>query len=388
MGVIKRYGKWYIRFQVDNVDIKRPTDATLKSEAQKIEAEVKYALKTGDFSQLSRQSRVICVLILRDHGKEIPEILNRITPEDTPLVTVIEDELTLWKGIELCLSYPDVRVSKNRERHKYSFVHLVEKFGKNYPLKSMWVPQIKEYQIRRLNDGARPGTVNKEKAALSKMFQVLVEMQYLNANPARMVRDLSEKTGERQVYLSHEDFLRILEELPDWLRPITQTAYYTGMRRGEILDLTWSRVNLTNRIIKIGPEGTKEGQWKRVPIHRDLVAILHEVARVRSLQSQKIFLLEGRTPFPDSIRKPWVRAVKEVGLDPAPTFHDLRHVWTTNALNSGMDSDIREAILGHSDRVRTVRQRYLAIKDHILLQEIDKMTFDHGETEIWLADQS
>ena len=383
--LFKRYGKFYLRFRFQGADIKRPLDTTNKSEAEKIEQDVRYALRTGNFNDMSGKARILCLSIMKDRGKEIPEELRQAVAEELPLIVEVNNELTLWKGIELCLKYPDVKESNNRERHKQAFVHIIEKFGKDYPLKSMWIPQIKEYQTERLNNGARPGTINKEKAALSKMFQVLLEMQHLTVNPARMVKDLSEKTGERQVYISHPDFLRILDELPEWHRPITLVAYYTGMRRGEILDLTWSRVNLTTRILKIGPEGTKEGQWKRIPIHRDLVQIFNEVAKVRSLQTQKIFLVEGRTPYPDSMRKPWVKAVKVVGLDPAPTFHDLRHVWTTNALNSGMDTDIREAILGHSDRVRTVRQRYLAIQDRILLQEIDKMTFDHGETEIWLS---
>ena len=43
-------------------------------------------------------------------------------------------------------------------------------------MKSIWIPQIKEYQIERLNEGAAPSTVNKEKATLSKMFQVLMEL--------------------------------------------------------------------------------------------------------------------------------------------------------------------------------------------------------------------
>jgi hypothetical protein len=61
--------------------------------------------------------------------------------------------------------------------------------------------------------------------------------------------------------------------------------------------------------------------------------------------------------------------------------------YCTSSKWSGHAPDIREAILGHSDTIRSVKQRYLTIKDHMLLQEIDKMTFDHGDTEIWLSEQ-
>jgi site-specific recombinase XerD len=60
-------------------------------------------------------------------------------------------------------------------------------------VKSIWIPQIKEYQIARLNDGAAASTVNKEKAALSKIFQVLMELRHVDVNPARLVKNLSEK---------------------------------------------------------------------------------------------------------------------------------------------------------------------------------------------------
>ena len=57
----------------------------------------------------------------------------------------------------------------------------------------------------------------------------------MDVNPARLVKNLNEKSGERQVYISLDDFCQIVEKLPIWLRPIVQTAYYTGMRRGEDL---------------------------------------------------------------------------------------------------------------------------------------------------------
>ena len=101
----------------------------------------------------------------------------------------------------------------------------MERLGKDLPVKSIWIPQIKEYQMGRLNEGAAPSTINKEKSALSKMFQVLIELQHLDANPARMVKNLSEKSGEREVYIGFDDFMGILEQLPPWVRPIALTAF-------------------------------------------------------------------------------------------------------------------------------------------------------------------
>jgi hypothetical protein len=50
-----------------------------------------------------------------------------------------------------------------------------------------------------------------------------------------------------------------------------------------------------------------------------------------------------------------------------------------------MDPEIRESILGHWFKEKSVSERYGRISDEELIQAIDAMSFDHGETEIWAA---
>ena len=73
--------------------------------------------------------------------------------------------------MELCMKYPEIRNSQNKKRHELSFIQLIEKLGKDFPVKKIWIPEIKQYQIERLNEGAASSTINKEKSALSRMFQ-------------------------------------------------------------------------------------------------------------------------------------------------------------------------------------------------------------------------
>jgi len=56
-------------------------------------------------------------------------------------------------------------------------------------------------------------------------------------------------------------FSSLREHCPKWFRPIIWTAYYTGMRRGEILGLTRKQVNLTKPIITLSPDDTKEAKY-------------------------------------------------------------------------------------------------------------------------------
>ncbi len=378
MAVVKR-GKiyhLYIRpFFEKQITVKTP--ARSKTEARQMELMLMSACRSGDYALLDPMTREVCLRMFRNQGWE--------TPLSLAGEVEAKEELTLGKAEELFLAYPEVRNSANRERYKQCLAHIVKKFGKDYAIKGIWIPEIKRYQIERLDDGAAPGTVNREKSTLSKMLQVLVELRYMDVNPARLVRSLSAKSGERQVYVSSKDFGKTLKRLPRWLRPIAQTAYYSGMRQGEILGLRRDQVNLGNRMILLAPEVVKESDWKRVPIHQELVPILEEVLKVRAITSDHVFLLDGGPVSRFFIKRPWNAAWKEFGLDPYPRFHDLRHTWKTNARRSGMDPEIRESILGHWFREKSVSERYGRISDTELIQAIDLMTVDHGETEILVS---
>jgi integrase len=376
--VTKRGNNFYLRIRpFGGKEIGVKTQARSKTEAKQTEMAVMTACRSGDYRALDPISREICVRMFRNQAIEIPSDLLVSEP--------VQDELTLRRGVELFIKYPGINTSPNRERYEQAFEHIVDHWGSERPVKSIWIPDIKEYQIRRLNEEAAPSTINKEKSALSKMFQVLLELRHLDINPARLVRNLSEKNSKRGAYVSFKDFQSIVELLSAWFRPIAQTAYYTGMRRGEVLGLTRKSVRLDRRLILLGSQETKERQRKRVPIHRDLAPILEDVMKVQAMGTERIFLHNGMpVTHRDEVRWCWDRKVAKVeDLDPVPRFHDLRHTWKTNARRSGMHPEIEKSIMGHASRARGVHEGYGVISDQELMRAIDSMTFEHGDTEIF-----
>ncbi len=372
MAVMIRNGHPYIYFRpFKTKKIGLMLDVS-KAEARHIERSILRACNSGCYSGLDAYALEACIRMFENQEWELPP---ELAADRSP-----REELTLWKAVRLCITDPEVASSPNRARHEQAFAHIVEKWGKKFPVKSIWIPKIKEYQVERLNEGAAGSTVNKERAALSKMFQVLIEMGLVEQNPVRMVKGPSDKDGRREVYVGLKDFTALLSYLPTWTQPVAQAMYFTGMRRGEALGLTWENVNLESRIIRLYAQQTKERKPKRIPIHQSLIPILESVRKVRSIGFDQVFLIDGiRPPCEDSLRKPWKHAVKAAGLDPALTVKDLRHVWKTNAARSGMDYEIRETIMGHAIGIAG---RYGRISDLDLILAIDRMTFDHGKTEI------
>lgn len=171
---------------------------------------------------------------------------------------------------------------------------------------------------------------------------------------------------------------------PSWYQDLIWIAYLSGMRKGEIAKLRWSHINLKQRIVTFHAVETKEGKSKRVPIHKDLLPLFDRIGKIRNLGNDLLFQVSY-----DSLQHPWFRALDKLNWQiPRPRFHDLRHTWKTNARRSDIDSEIRESILGHSNRSLDVSERYGVISDVELVNAIDKFTYDHGLTQILVAAKS
>jgi hypothetical protein len=76
------------------------------------------------------------------------------------------EELTLWRSVEIFLNYPEIKASSEKPRYEICLSHLVEHFGKDKPMKAIWVPEIKEYVGKRQKSNASPSTINREKGTL------------------------------------------------------------------------------------------------------------------------------------------------------------------------------------------------------------------------------
>jgi integrase len=66
----------------------------------------------------------------------------------------------------------------------------------------------------------------------------------------------------------------MLKISPGYLMPVLLCAYHTGMRLGEILGLTWDRVDLKAGFIRLKEAATKTGDARSIPIGRELGEVL------------------------------------------------------------------------------------------------------------------
>src|SRR5262249_42003605 len=96
------------------------------------------------------------------------------------------------------------------------------------------------------------------------------------------------------------------------LAAIVTVAIETGLRRGELLSLTWDRVDLTPAVLR--PEVTKWGKRREVPMRQSVYEILAALPEPR----------QGRVWRVKNTRSAFELAVERAGLDDF-RFQDLRH---------------------------------------------------------------
>lgn len=275
---------------------------------------------------------------------------------------------------ELCSWYedlPEVRAKASYERDLDSIQNLKRILGDTTKLRELTAGRIEGYQTRRLEEyrtvylrkkdhpvtrtvtsfkTVRPATVNREVACLKTVISRAIKHGKLDSNPISGVKKLPENNVRERV-LGNDGFEHLLDACPKHLRPIVLVAYYTGMRRSEILFLTWDEVDLQNGFIRLKGERTKTGVARSVPLHPRVSEALSCLPR--GIRSTRVFLWKGK-PVND-VKTAFKAACSKAGLHDF-TFHDLRHCAINNLRLAGNDYFKIMAISGH--KTMNVFRRY------------------------------
>src|ERR1017187_5497653 len=74
------------------------------------------------------------------------------------------------------------------------------------------------------------------------------------------------ETNTRQGFLTDQQYARLRDALPDYLKPLFVVAYFTGVRLGELLAWTWDNIDFKQSFIALSAAQTKSGYSRAVPI--------------------------------------------------------------------------------------------------------------------------
>jgi integrase len=231
--------------------------------------------------------------------------------------------------------------------------HLKRFFGEIY-LTDIAPRAVSAYKVKRRKEGAAPNTVNNELRLLSHAFNLAIkEWEWVEVNPvSRVSKERVNNQIERWLTFDEEE--RLLKASPYWLKEILVFALNTGLRRGEIINLRWPRVDLARKIFMILEQ--KNRGRDTLPLNQKALEVLKARAKVRSIKTDYVFYnQEGNAHDSSNLRRAFLVALKEAKIVDF-RFHDLRHTFATRLVQAGVDLYKVQRLIRHKSPQMT--QRY------------------------------
>ena len=302
MALYRRGPVWWMRFSYQGRQIRRSTDATDRKLAERIYFRVRGLIADGTWVE---------------------------TPPARPHRTVKD----LLERYLRDYSAPNKAAGTHR-RDQSLAAHLLRAFG-DVPLDQLRPAQLADYKASRRAHGIAPKTLNDELGLLGHAYKLgMREWEWATDNPVlkiakEKVRNLIER------WLTPEEEQRLLAASPPWLQEIIVFALHTGMRRGEILTLQWSHVDLARRTLTILEQ--KNGARDTLPVNETAMEVLQ--ARAAARTSHAAFVFVNGADHPRNARnllRAFYPAMRKAGITRF-RFHDLRHTFATRLIRAGVD---------------------------------------------------
>lgn len=326
------------------------------------------------------QAREQAKAILSDAYKGNDPAAPRKATKEHTLASFIDDLYQPWAEAH-------IRTHKTTVRSlQVCFADLLDRrLGDITPL------DIDKWRSRRLNDGIKPSSVNRQlddlKSALAKaetwikgFSSPIAAVKRVKTDSNRSVRFLSdeEEAGLRRALDAREERLRQgrdtanawreerkydplpdLRALPyaDHLKPLVLLSLNTGLRRGEAFALRWSEADLHRREITVAGTTAKSGQTRHIPLNDEAWKILSGW-KAQSEGTGLMFPGRDGTAM-DNVRKSWEGVLEAAGIMEF-RWHDLRHSFASKLVMAGVDLNTVRELLGHSDIKMTLRYAHLA----------------------------
>ena len=270
-----------------------------------------------------------------------------------------EERLTFDDLAQTLLTDYQINERRSARSIRLSISHLRHFFGSDRAI-DITTDRIKKYVANRQNEGAANASINRELAALKRMFSLAIENGSLTTKPH--IRTLEEH-NTRQGFVDHGVFLAIKPNLPEYLRDPIAFLYLSGWRLNEMKALEWRDVDLSGCVVRLRPEISKNKDGRVLPLSGDLLVIIERAAAARRPDCRFVFHRDGEAV--GDFRKAWRKACKAAGVSPI-LVHDLRRTAVRNMVRAGIPDRIAMTLSGH--KTRSVFDRYNIVSESDLAQ--------------------
>lgn len=250
------------------------------------------------------------------------------------------------------------KAEKSHERDVQTLKHFTRLIQSDR-LAALTAPHLEAYKARRQKEGAKASTINRELNTIKAMLNKAVAWGYLAKNPAQTVKKLKEH--KRQVrYLSPQEARLLIETAKPRLKSIIVTMLYTGLRRDELIHLTWDDVNFDRKLLSIQAKDDwhpKDYEVRHIPLNEKLIQLL---ARFKGGGKNHVFTNgEGGILNGNVLSRDFRRLARACGIE-GVSIHTLRHTFASYLAMKGVDLYTIQKLLGHSSIKTTEIYAHLA----------------------------
>ena len=163
-------------------------------------------------------------------GKAVGNVVTKTTLGD--LTTMLND---------------DYRANRRHSNIKAAIVHLHEFFGADVRACDITSERITSYRAQRQEKiyHGKPvasATINLELALLRRAFHLARKAGKVAGIPEFSLFDIG-VTNARKGFFERDQFMAVVEQLPDFLKPVAEAGYYSGWREGEVVTRQWRHVD-------------------------------------------------------------------------------------------------------------------------------------------------
>ncbi len=214
---------------------------------------------------------------------------------------------------------------------------------------------------------------------LKAAFSKAESWDYVRENPFKRVA-IPKIEKNFPVFIDEVQLNRILDEVKeDYLRLLYLTAFYTGMRLSELINLRWEAVQLDKRIITVKNSKTfttKSKKERIIPIPDILFAKLIEakpnvINLNGNIEDYIFYRVKGIRLNADFVSKKFKKAVLSAEIDKSVHFHTLRHSYASNLAQRGVSLLLIKELLGHSSL--SVTEIYSHLKTDDLVNAVQML---------------
>lgn len=224
---------------------------------------------------------------------------------------------------------------------------------------------LSDYEAMRLGQGIKINSVAKELSCIRRCFTICKKRWgYIKESPFSYY-EWTPFNDKRVRFYKPGEYEKIIRQAPAYLRPMITLAKETGLRRWNLVNLTWSMIDCDNKLINAPI--TKNGEPVMIPLTDlayDTLEALEEdfkKNKVRYLDCPFVFNDKGKQHTPEKISMAFKRACEKAGVKDF-RLHDSRHDLATRLSSRNISLYLISGILGHKDARMAQRYAHLQRK--------------------------